>query len=67
MARSKKTVEEKVALIDVKIEQKKAEIQALEEKKHRILHPLTAKTIMEKAKAAGMSLEDIAQKLDLDI
>lgn len=67
MARQVRSVEERVAALDEKISKKKAEIEALEQKKHRLLHPVSAKAIIEQAKQAGMSLEDIANKLGVDI
>lgn len=63
----RKTVEEKIALIDAKIQKKKAELEALESQKHRLEHPITPKILAEKAKEAGMSLEDIAEKLGIEI
>lgn len=67
MARQVRSIEERVSLIDEKIAKKKAEIAALEEKKNRILHPVTAKSIFDKAKKAGMSLNEIAEKLGIEI
>lgn len=62
-----KTVEERIALIDQKIEKKKLEIENLEAAKQKLLHPVNMKTVMAAAKEAGMSAEDIAKKLGLDI
>lgn len=67
MARQIRSVEERVAVIEEKIAKKKAEIAVLEEKKNRLLHPVTAKSIIDQAKQAGMSLEDIAKKLGVDM
>ena len=61
-----KTVEERVALIDQKIEKKQAEIAALEEQKQKLLHPVTMRAVMAKAKEAGMTAEQIAEKLGID-
>lgn len=55
------------AIIDEKISKKKAEIEALETQKQKLLHPVTMKTVMEKAKASGLSPEEIAEKLGLEM
>lgn len=62
-----KTVEERIALIDQKIEKKKAEIENLEATKQKLLHPVNMKTVMAAAKEAGLSPEEIADKLGLKI
>lgn len=62
-----KTIEERIALIDQKIAKKEAEIAELKAKKEKLLHPVTMKTVMEKIKETGMSPEDIAEKLGLDL
>ena len=62
-----RTVEERVALIDEKIQKKQAEIKALEAKKQELLHPLNMKTVINKAKEAGMTPKEIAEKLGLEI
>lgn len=62
-----KTVEERIALIDQKIEKKKVEIENLEATKQKLLHPVNMKTVMAAAKEAGMSAEEIADKLGLKI
>lgn len=62
-----KTVEERIALIDQKIEKKKAEIEALEETKQKLLHPVNMKTVIAAAKEAGITAEEIAEKLGLKI
>lgn len=67
MPRVTKTVEEKVAEIDSKIEKKKAEIEALEAQKYKLQHPVNMKTVIAKAKEAGLSAEEIAQKLGLEM
>ena len=50
-----RTVEERIAIIDEKISKKKADIKVLEAQKQKLLHPVTMKTVMEKAKASGLS------------
>ena len=62
-----RTVEERIAIIDEKISKKKADIKALEAQKQKLLHPVTMKTVMEKAKASGLSPEEIAEKLGLEM
>ena len=39
----RRTVEDRVALIDEKIAKKQAEIEALEAQKNKLLHPVTMK------------------------
>ena len=62
-----KNIEERIALIDQKIEKKKAEIENLEATKQKLLHPVNMKTVMAAAKEAGLSPEEIADKLGLKI
>ena len=62
-----KSVEERVAIIEQKIEKKKVEIENLEAMKQKLLHPVNMKTVMAAAKEAGMSAEEIAYKLGLKI
>lgn len=64
---ARKTVEERIALIDQKIKKKQAEIEGLEHQKSKLLHPVTMKTIMAKAKEAGLTPEEIAEKLGLEV
>lgn len=66
-ARTVKTVEEKIAVIDQKIAKKQEEINALEAQKQKLLHPVNMKTVMAKAKESGMTPEEIAEKLGLEI
>ncbi len=67
MARTMRTTEEKIAALDEKIRKKQSEIAALEAQKQKLLHPVNMKTVMAKAKEAGLSPEDIAKKLGLDV
>lgn len=62
-----KSVEERIALIDQKIEKKRAEIQALEESKQKLLHPVNMKVVVAAIKEAGLTPEDVAKKLGLDV
>lgn len=63
----RKTNEERAALIEEKIAKKRAEIEALEEQKQRLLHPVTMKTVMAKAKESGLSPAEIAEKLGIEV
>lgn len=63
----RRTTEERVAAIDEKIAKKQAEIDALEAQKKKLLNPVTMKTVMAKAKESGLTPEQIAEKLGLDI
>ena len=63
----RKTTDERVALIDQKIEKKKAEIEELEAQKQKLLHPVSIKTVMAKAKEAGLTPEEIAEKLGIEV
>ena len=63
----RKTTNERIALIDEKIAKKRAEIESLERQKNKLLHPVNMKTVMAKAKEVGMTPEEVAKKLGLDI
>ncbi len=65
--RARKTVDERIALLDQKIEKKKAELDALEAQKQKLLHPINMKTVMAKAKEAGLTPEEIAEKLGIEV
>lgn len=62
-----KSVEERIMLIDQKIAKKKSEIESLEATKQKLLHPVNMKTVIAAAKEAGMTAEDIAEKLGLQV
>ena len=62
-----RSTEERIALIDAKISKKQEVIKTLEAQKQKLLHPVTMRTVMEKAKAAGLSAEEIAEKLGLEM
>ena len=66
-ARTVKSVEEKVAVIDQKIAKKQEEINALEAQKQKLLHQVNMKTVMAKAKEIGLTPEEIAEKLGLEV
>lgn len=65
--RARKTVDERIALLEQKIEKKKAELDALEAQKQKLLHPVNMKTVMAKAKEAGLTPEEIAEKLGIEV
>lgn len=70
--RKRRTIEQRVAEIDAKIESHKKNIAALEAKKKAILNPkprkiLSMNAIIKKAKEKGYTAKDIAKKLDIDI
>ena len=62
-----RTAEERIALIDAKIAKKTEEIKVLEAQKQKLLHPVPMRSVMEKAKAAGLTAEQIAEKLGLEM
>lgn len=62
-----KTKEERIALIDEKIAKKKSEIESLEAQKQKLLHPISMRAVMTKAKKAGFSPEEVAEKLGIDM
>lgn len=62
-----KTTEARIAAIEEKIEKKRAEIEKLEDQRQRLLHPVNMRTVMAKAKEAGLTAEQVAAKLGLDI
>ena len=59
-----KNAEERIAAIEQKIAKKRGEIEVLEAQKRRLLHPVTMKGVIAKAKEAGMTAEEIAEKLE---
>ena len=80
MAYTKKSVEERIAVIDKKIESCKQRIESdrkkideLTAKKDRILNPQSHKevdaavAIINKAKAAGLTESEIAEKLGIEL
>lgn len=73
--RIRRSVEERAAELDKKIAAHKETIKALEEKKAELFRPKKrrrsdaeiAKDILSKAKKAGMSSREIAEKLGLEL
>ena len=62
-----RTKEERIELIEQKIAKKKEEIANLEAQKQKLLHPVTMRAVLTKAKEAGLSPEDVAEKLGIDM
>lgn len=62
-----KSLEERVSLIDAKIAKKKEELAALEAKRQELLHPVTMKEVLNRAKEAGLSAKEVAEKLGLEM
>ena len=54
-------------MIEEKIAKKQAEIQALEAQKQKLLHPISMRAVLTKAKEAGFSPEEVAEKLGIDM
>ncbi len=73
--RVRRSVEERAAEIDKKIQEHKDAIRKLEDKKAEMLRPKKkrrseaeiAKEILTKAKKAGLSTKEIAEKLGVEI
>lgn len=73
--RARRTVEERAAALDEKIQSHKAAIKALEEKKADLFRPRKkrrsdtelVKEVVAKAKKAGLTAKDIAEKLGIEI
>ena len=63
----RKTNEERAAILKEKIEKKEAEIEVVKEQMQRLLHPVTMKTVMAKAKESGLSPTEIAEKLGIEM
>ena len=62
-----RNTKERIALINEKIAKKQSEIEALEAQKQKLLHPVNLKTVMAAAKEAGLTPEEIAEKLGLEV
>lgn len=60
-------MEERIAILEEKILKKKAELSKLEKQKSNLLHPVTMRSVISKAKEAGLTLEDVADKLGLEL
>lgn len=62
-----KTKEERIEWIEQKIAKKKAEIERLEAQKQKLLHPISMRAVLTKAKEVGLSPEEVAEKLCIDM
>ena len=58
---------DRIALIDEKIAKKKEELAALEAKRDELLHPVSMRAVLTKAKEAGMTAREVAEKLGIEI
>ncbi|WP_312942476.1 hypothetical protein [Oscillibacter sp.] len=67
MARTVRTMEERITILDEKISKKKTEIAKLESQKYALSHPVSIKDIVMKAKQSGMTPNEIAQRLGIEI
>lgn len=67
MARNVRSKEERLAVLEQKIEKKKSELSSLEAQKEKLLHPINMRTVMAKAKELGLTPEEIAEKLGIDV
>lgn len=63
----RRTKEERIAFIDEKIAKKQAEIETLEAQKQKLLHPVSMRALLSKAKEAGFTPVEIAEKLGLEL
>lgn len=62
-----KTTEARIAAIEEKIAKKRTEIENLEMQRQKLMHPVNMRTVMAKAKEAGLTAEQVAEKLGLEI
>ena len=67
MARIAKSVEERVAELDVKIAKKREELAKLESQKEDLLRPVNWRTFVAKAKEGGLSAKEALEKVGLTI
>lgn len=67
MARDKKTVEERIAELDVKIAKKREDLAKLESQKDTLMKPVNWRTVMAAAKENGLSAKEVADRLGLEI
>lgn len=67
MARNIRSKEERLEALEQKIEKKKSELAALEAQKEKLLHPINMRTVIAKAKELGMTAEEVAEKLGIDV
>lgn len=62
-----KTKEERIELIEQKIAKKQDEIASLEAQKQKLLHPISMRAVLTRAKEAGFSPEEVAERLGIDL
>ena len=62
-----KTAEERLAAIEAKIAKNQNEISLLEAQRNKLLHPVSMRAVIAKAKESGMTAEEIAKKLGIEI
>lgn len=60
-----KTLEQKLAAIDAKIERVRKDLDDLYEKKKKLQNPITRKSVLAKAIDLGMSPMEMAERLGL--
>ena len=63
----RKSVDERVALIEQKIAKKQAEIEELEAQKQKLLHPISMRAVLTTAKEAGLTPLEVAEKLGIEV
>ncbi len=64
---ARRSVEERVAILDEKIAKKRAELDALEATRERLLHPMSMRAVLQMAKSAGMTPLEVAERLGLEV
>lgn len=64
---ARKTVDERVTMIEQKIAKKKAEIDELEAQKQKLLHPISMRAVLTKAKESGLTPIEVAEKLGIEV
>lgn len=67
MARNVRSKEERLSVLEQKIDKKKAELASLEAQKEKLLHPVNMRTVMAKAKELGLTADEIAEKLGIEM
>ncbi len=67
MARNVRSKEERLSVLEQKIDKKKAELASLEAQKEKLLHPVNMRTVMAKAKELGLTADEIAKKLGIEM
>lgn len=67
MARNVRSKEERLSVLEQKIDKKKAELASLEAQKEKLLHPVNMRTVMAKAKELGLTADEIAEKLGIEL